>query len=164
MELDIRHPDAPYIVKSPWLCDYLDEVLQNGSVVIDYAIVPIRDLFEAAESRRDVIRRVNPDLYGGPDKVPGGLWHTTRPEDQERILIEQLYKLIYTLVKHDVPIVLLFFPRLVTDPEYLYRKLAFLLKDITYNAFLAAFQKISRPELIHQFQKPSHWPVSAEQS
>ena len=153
MELDILDPSAPYIVKSPWLCDHLDEVLRGGGIVIDHAIVPVRDLYAAAQSRRDVISRVDPSLYGGPDKVPGGLWHTTRPEDQEKILTEQLYKLIYTLAKYDVPLVLLYFPRLVKDPEYLYRKLAFLLGDISYSTFLTAFQEVSRPELIHESQK-----------
>jgi len=156
MELDIRDPNAPYIVKSPWLCDYLDEVLLQGDIVIDHAIVPMRDLHAAAQSRRDVITRVDPSSYGGPDKVPGGLWHTTRAEEQERILTEQLYKLMYALAKYDVPLVLLYFPRLAKDPEYLYRKLTFLLGDISYSTFLAAFHRVSRPELIHEFKSPSH--------
>jgi hypothetical protein len=57
MEKDIRDPDAPYIIKSPWLCDNLDEVLQGGKVIIDHAIVPVRDLYSAAQSRRDVTER-----------------------------------------------------------------------------------------------------------
>src|SRR5436309_11606939 len=54
MELDIRRPDAPYIIKTPRLCNYLDEVLQSGQVIIDHAIIPMRDLYSAAQSRRDV--------------------------------------------------------------------------------------------------------------
>ncbi len=38
MEVDIRDPNAPYIVKSPWLCDYLDEVLGNRGIVIDHPV------------------------------------------------------------------------------------------------------------------------------
>lgn len=30
MELDIRLPEAPYIIKGPSLCDYLDDVLEVG--------------------------------------------------------------------------------------------------------------------------------------
>ena len=48
-ELDIRHPDAPYFIKNPALCDYLDEILAGGNIHIDYAIVPVRDLYSAAE-------------------------------------------------------------------------------------------------------------------
>jgi hypothetical protein len=151
MELDIREPNAPYIIKSPWLCDYLDEVLKGGNVVADYAIVPVRDLYSAAQSRRDVASKADPSLE--PDSVPGGLWHTKEPGNQEMILTGQLYKLVYALAKYDVPIVLLLFPRFVNDPEYLYRKIGFALGDIKYDIFLKAFQVISQPELVHDFNK-----------
>src|SRR4029077_20569812 len=44
MEWDIRQPDAPYIVKNPRLCDSLDALVQDGGVVIDRAIIPVRNL------------------------------------------------------------------------------------------------------------------------
>ena len=151
LEGDIRSPDAPYIVKSPWMCDYLDDVLEQGEIIVDHAIVPVRDLYSAAESRRDVVRRVDVDKFSGPDKVPGGLWHTTQIEAQEMVLTAQLYKLIYALARHDVPLTLLFFPRLVYEPEYLYRKLSFLMDDIDYYHFNQIFEKVCRPELVHDF-------------
>ena len=55
MEWDIRDPQAPYIVKSPMLCDCLDAVLRSGKVVVDHAFIPMRNLFSAAESRRRVM-------------------------------------------------------------------------------------------------------------
>jgi hypothetical protein len=149
MERDLREPDAPYIVKSPWICDYLGDVVRSGRVVIDHAIVPMRDLFAAAESRR----KVSSEAAGGvrPDEVPGGLWHTARPEAQEAILTEQFYKLFLTLAEQDIPITLLHFPRLVTDSDYLYGKLAFLLAGTTREAFVRGFQSVSRPDLVHHF-------------
>src|SRR5215831_18269185 len=81
MERDLREPNAPYIVKSPWMCDYLDEVIRNRQVVIDHAVIPMRDLYSAAESRRNVAR--NAGVNGLLRDVPGGLWHTTVPEEQE---------------------------------------------------------------------------------
>src|SRR5688500_11696675 len=57
LECDIRRGDAPYVVKAPHLCDTLDGVLADGQVVVDHALVPVRDLHAAAESRRDVVRR-----------------------------------------------------------------------------------------------------------
>jgi hypothetical protein len=131
MEFDICDSNASFIIKSPWLCDYLDDVLTGGDVVVDHVIVPMRDLYSAAQSRRDVTSRTNPSLYA-PDSVPGRLWHTNEPEDQEVILTAQLYKLIYTLAKYDVPLTLLLFPVFVNDPEYLYRKIKFVLDDINY--------------------------------
>jgi hypothetical protein len=152
MELDIRDPNAPYIVKSPWLCDYLDDVLQGGEVVIDHAIIPMRDLHSAAQSRRDISSKAGLGIE--PDNVPGGLWHTKEAADQEWILTGQLYKLIFTLAKYDIPIVLLLFPRLAIDPEYLYRNIRFALTGFDYNIFLKAFRSVSRPELIHDFSGP----------
>src|SRR5688500_5191699 len=138
MERDIRDPQAPYIVKSPWLCDYLDEVLQGGEVVVDHAILPMRELYAAAQSRRNVTSQADPSLVN----VPGGLWHTKEPGNQETILAMQLYELAHTLAKHDVPLVLLLFPRLITDPNYLYQRIRFVLGDINYETFLKAFQVI----------------------
>ncbi|EDZ92863.1 conserved hypothetical protein [Limnospira maxima CS-328] len=71
---------------------------------------------------------------------------------QECVLSRQLYKLIYHLAKHDISCVYLIFPRFIYDPEYLYIKLAFLIKHISYSDFLCAFNKIVKPELVHKFE------------
>lgn len=155
MEHDIRNPhNAPYIVKSPGLCDYLDEALQGDDMIIDHAIIPMRDLYSAAQSRREVDSKADPSL----DVVPGGLWPRMEKGlyasvNQEWILAGKLYSLMYTLAKHDIPVMLLLFPRIVNDPEYLYQKLSFLLENISYNTFLEAFQAIRKPDLIHDFKK-----------
>ncbi len=102
MERDIRDPNAPYIIKNPLLCDYLDEVLEGEQYIIDHAMVPMRNLYSAAESRRDVTRRTKIGPVEG--EIPGGLWHTETPQEQESVLANQLYKLIYTISKRDIPI------------------------------------------------------------
>jgi len=150
MELDIRQANAPYIVKNPWLCEHLAKLLDSHQVVVDHAIVPIRDLFSAAESRRDVTRRTDPSLY--PDrKVPGGLWRTVDPIAQEEVLTSSFYKLVFTLTKFDIPTTFLYFPRLILEPVYLYAKLPFLFATIHYSLYLEAYYEIARPELIHDF-------------
>ncbi len=152
--LNLRDPNSPYIIKSPWLCDYLDEVLDEGGVVIDHAIVPMRDLYSAAQSRREVANRADPSIP--TESVPGGLWHTKEPRDQEMILTAQLYKLIYALAKYDIPLVLLIFPRFVNDPEYLFLKIRFALGDINYETFFKAFKMISQPKLVHNFTRQNN--------
>jgi len=149
MEWDLRRPDAPYIVKSPWLCDYLDEALDSGQYIIDHAIIPMRDLYSAAESRRDVTRRAEAAL--AQKEIHGGLWHTRVQEQQEIVLANQFYKILYTISKRDIPMTLLSFPRFVRDSEYLYRKLEFMLNGIEYQKFLQVFKQIARPELVHDF-------------
>jgi hypothetical protein len=150
MESDLRVENAPYIVKSPNICDYLDEVVESGEVVIDHALVPMRDLFSAAESRREVMRTSDETaLVEGV--IPGGLWRTKEPSEQEKVLLQALYNLIYTISKRDIPMTLLFFPRLVNDPEYLYGKLAFMLPEISYADFLQKFNEVVQPDLLHDF-------------
>lgn len=153
MEKDLRDPNAPYIVKSPWMCDYLHEVVKGGEVIIDHAIIPVRDLFSAAESRRFVSSNAPEGVPA--DTVPGGLWHTNNPDEQEKILSLQLYKLIHTLVEYEIPTTFLLFPKFIHEPIYLFSKLWFLLRDIPYNRFIVAFQKVSRPDLIHEFKPKS---------
>ena len=150
MEHDLRDPAAPYIIKNPWLCDSLDDVVREGQVEIVRAIVPIRDLFAAAESRRDVERRSVSRF--APGQVPGGLWHVSSPEDQENVLARQLYKLLHVVARYDIPLTLLDFPRIAIDPDYLYEKLAFLWEGIERDRFWVAFDAVAAPELIHDFR------------
>jgi len=150
LEWDLREPNAPYIVKSPWLCDYLDELLEQSEIVIDHAILPVRDLFAAAESRRSVANRTESNI--ARTDIPGGLWHTTNPAEQEAVLTHQLYKIIHTLVKRDIPLTFLYFPRLIHDPRYVHQKLEFLFSDLSYGRFLESFQRTVKPEFVHNFR------------
>jgi hypothetical protein len=154
MEHDIRHENAPYIVKSPFLCDYLDEVIREENVVIDHAILPMRDLYSAAQSRRHITSTTDPALFAAGE-IPGGLWHTENPAEQETVLARQLYKILDVIAQHDIPMTLLYFPRFVHEPDYLYRKIAFALGGVSYETFLEAFRVVSRPELVHDFNAAS---------
>jgi hypothetical protein len=41
----------PYVVKSPWIGEYIDQILAKREIKIDAVIVPMRDLMEVAASR-----------------------------------------------------------------------------------------------------------------
>jgi hypothetical protein len=159
MEWDLRKRGAPYIVKNPLLCEHLDAIIRGRRVVIDHAFIPIRDLYSAAESRRSVMRKTDQARY--PRQIPGGLWDTSTPENQEGVLAEKLYELIYTMARHDIPFTLLHFPRLVRDSEYLYRKLAPALNGCEYSRFLDAFRSVVRPELVSSFRLGNILPFRA---
>jgi hypothetical protein len=146
MEWDIKQPNSPYIVKNPALCKDLDELLEGGNIVVDWAIIPIRDLYAAAESRRAVQRGMK------VRDIPGGLVSAENSRDQESILAMQFHRLVHTLAKHDVPMIWLHFPRLVEDAAYLYHKLKAVVPDQDEAAFTQAFRAVSRPELVHVFE------------
>ncbi len=155
LEWDLRDPNAPFIVKSPWMCEYLEAVLSKGDLFIEHLIVPVRDLFSAAESRRDVMRRGKiAGLKEGPNDLPGGLWGTSEPENQERVLTERFYKLLQTATRFDIPLSFLDFPRIVREPEYLRKKLMpiFGRRRLGKKRFNRAFSLVSRPELVHNFK------------
>jgi hypothetical protein len=138
----------------------MDQLIQEDQIVVDHAIIPMRDLYSAAESRRVVDRntRTAPD-----EKVAGGLMNTKAPEEQEATLARMLHNLFFVIAKYDIPVTLLHFPRLVRDPDYLYKKLGFLFPDIGYDDFLQCFLEMSRPELVHDFKANSQAESSGVQ-
>jgi hypothetical protein len=145
----------PYVVKSPWFADVIAQALHDRKIVVYAALLPVRGLFEAAESRRRVYREAR---NRGMDTVlqAGSLWQTDDPSAQEQVLAAQLYKTIFPLLEHEVPVYLMAFPRLVTDPDYLFRRLEPLMSDhgVSLSEFLRAHSTAARPELVHDFSAP----------
>jgi hypothetical protein len=156
LERDLGDPTAPYVVKNPRLCDELDSFMNRGDIAIDHILIPMRDLYEAAESRRDVVRRVGANLG---DRVIGGTWPGTDPHRQEEALALKFYALMRAISQHDIPHTLLEFPRLAQDANYLFAKLAPVMKRtyrrVSHRRFMREFQALSRPEFIHSFRPPA---------
>jgi hypothetical protein len=156
LEKDIFDRDGPAIIKSPYLCDHLDEIIALG-MSVSHIIIPVRNFQDAAKSREFVQKETTGWRSGR--SVAGGLWGTTKSADQTVVLREKFTNLIEAAVRNEIPMTFLSFPRLATDCDYLYERLAFLFGDVTRDAFTAAFDKISRPDLIHDFSsgdaKPS---------
>lgn len=144
LELDIRGDAPPRFVKNPWFCDYAEEVITQRGIPIEHVVIPIRDLHDAAESRRNMTKK---------GRVDGGLWKTSslEPGDQEQILLGQLYKLLHSLAPHSIPITLISFPKLVRDSGYLYSKLSHVLRDCTIQKFEEAFNRVADLALVSDF-------------
>ena len=161
LEYDIRLPDCPFIVKSPWFCDHADEVIARDDVVIQHVFIPIRDLNAAAESRRHVARENISNLslikrlkyLINPREFDGGLVRTKSksPGVQEGILLKKIYNLMLALSDNSLPMTFMRYPRIVKDCPYLFEKLKPALGDISYADFSKAFNKTVRPELVHSF-------------
>ena len=147
LERDIRKPTAPYIAKDPAASKYLRRLLARGNVVIDHAIVPVRDFEAAAKSRARVSSLARAK---GRAHASGGLWLTNDPEEQIAVLYEQFALLMETLSRHDIPTTLLWFPRLANDAQYTYEKLRFLMPSVSFDRFSAEFTATARPERVHQ--------------
>ncbi|MHB1322208.1 MAG: hypothetical protein ACYCY0_11700 [Acidithiobacillus ferrivorans] len=143
---------SPYIIKSPWLCDTLEKSLDDKCATIDAAIIPIRNLHDAAASR---IRASEEAAALGLDPIqqPGGLWKCSTPDDQEKILSEQFYKLTYTLIKNYIKIYFIEFPRFADDHDYLYETLMPILcqHEITKEQSISAYSRVINKSLINKF-------------
>ena len=131
------------IIKSPWMALTLDSELAKGEFAIEHAIICIRDLSSAAESRRRVQA-----AKGGGEEVVGGLWMTQNPKKQDNVLAKIFYRLVYTLTAHDVPMTFLHFPRFAEDVEYAVRKLSPVFPEVERKDWLEAHAAEARPDWI----------------
>jgi hypothetical protein len=147
----------PYVAKSPWFGKKLGDYLDAGDLRVKAAIVPIRDLHDAAESRRQVSERAS-EAGADPLKHPGGILGAGRAgrsaaRKQEQQLARRFYELIATLVAHDVPTYFLRFPEFARGRQDLYDALGPLLAahGVTRDEAATALGRVLRPELIHDF-------------
>ena len=122
----------PYVVKTPWISEFVDQLLADRSIAIDAVVIPVRELSDAATSR--IIVELS-SLYENVEwmtsfedtrhwgATPGGGVFSLDPVDQERILAVEYARLVRRLVRSDVAVVFLDFPRIVEDADYLFDKL-----------------------------------------
>lgn len=144
LEHEILGEDSPRVVKNPALCETLPGLLARGEIVVEHAFIPVRALDAAARSRIRI---------GGRGQTPGGLWGTPEPASQKAVLAENFHRLVHTLAQYEVPHTFLSFPRIVADASYAWRKLRPVLGDTDWATFQAAFARVARPELVHDFSR-----------
>ncbi|HVU33022.1 MAG TPA: hypothetical protein VHE61_06285 [Opitutaceae bacterium] len=143
LERKITDASSPYIVKDPELCVTLGDVLRDHDLVIDHAIIPIRDLESATLSRARI--------GGAHGEIPGGLVGTDTAAAQKTVLATRFHQIVHTLVSHDIPHTFLLFPRFVRDADYAFARLHPIFPQIDRTRFLAAFREIADPSLVHDF-------------
>ena len=147
---DYQH--LPRILKSPYFYKVANQVLNDEKIEIEHVLIPIRDLEHAAKSRIRVQSKseeVNGKVKDGG--VPGGLVGTNKPELQEIILGRQLSLLLKAVSESFTPHSILAFPKMILDPEYLYKSINFLIEGITFETFNEKFQDIVNVNYLHDF-------------
>ena len=154
LETPLSADPLPYVAKSPFYTGSPGNALDAGDVEVAACIVPMRDLFAAAESRRRVSAAA--EAAGkDPASARGGLTFQAqkRPKKQEERLAVQFYKLLHALVRHDVPTYFLNFPGFANGERDLYADLEPLLAahGVTSEESAAALASVARVELISDF-------------
>ena len=111
----------PRVVKDPWLFEYCDAV-DPRAVPVDVLVVPMRELEDAARSRigneREALRRAGVPGWRelrSHAPTPGGVVTSLEVADQARVLAVGFHRLMRWAARHDIPVVLLDYPRLVAD-------------------------------------------------
>ena len=150
----------PYVIKAPWIGECVDEILASPGIQIDAAILPVRDLVEAASSR--IILELRALHQNAPwmaqqfgktwenwAVTSGGAIFSLNPVDQARILAVSFHRLIQRLVDARIPMLFLGFPRFVEDGDYLFEQLRSILPEtVTPQQALAAHQRIAQREKV----------------
>ena len=150
------HPDheLPYVLKSPWTGEYIEEILGSKRFAIDALVVPIRDLVEAATSRSVLeyqsIHQRQPWVADKLDRSfevsgvsPGGVVFSLNPLDQARLLAISFHRLVHRAAEAQVPLIFPVFPRMVEDWEYLYCILKPILSNVPPEAAQEAHTRVA---------------------
>lgn len=146
----------PYVVKSPWTYQSIQEILALPGIVIDRVVIPIRKLSDAAGSRIRMEKAAIDDLavpqyesWSDFGITPGGVVFSLEQIDQERILARGLHLLLEALEERDVPYTFLLFPRFLTDHAYAYARLKDLFPALDRPAFDRAIASVARMDQVH---------------
>lgn len=133
--------NQPYVIKSPNLCRDLLDRADQWDWEIKHVYVLLRDYKDVANNKWQH-RHAN----DGQD------WS---PEQKEEIMQEyvdtaagHIGHLVYQVISSDVPHTYLMFPRIITDPRYLWRTCT-ILNNISYETFKAAFDKVADLGRVH---------------
>jgi hypothetical protein len=146
--------DLPYVIKSPWLYQFIDDLLGDRTFVLDAVVIPVRDFVEAVMSRCIIEQRAihqKAPWIGRSGRsweewaeTPGGVIYSLNPIDQGRLLAVGFHHLVQRLVAADIPIIFLGFPKIIEDATYLFEKLRPILpQTVNYSTACCAHQRVA---------------------
>lgn len=157
-DLPVDGADLPYVIKTPWLYEFVNRLLDREDVAIDALVLPMRDIVEAATSRVTLelrSRLAHPGLHEEHTRwetwgtTPGGMVYALNPIDQARILAMGFHQVVHAFVKKQIPIVFLDFPRLIDDSDYLYDQLKPVFGHaVTREQAMEAHKRVARKDLV----------------
>jgi len=154
-----RDRGLPYVAKSPGYGRNLRRFLESGDLKVKHCIIPVRDLRDAAESRREATRTAIASGKSPDEAQRGGIVGRKKKNSakaQEQLLAVQFHRFLSTMVAYDVPVHFLKFPEFADGRQDLFTALGPLLEQhgVTREESDAAFAQVVRPELIHDYSGP----------
>lgn len=165
LEHSLGSQRLPYVAKSPYFTENLGGFLDRGQIAVKAVVIPVRGLFEAAESRRVASRRAQ-EAGLDPFRQAGGVTFRAKrnPARQEERLAVQLHKLLHAVARHHVTTYLVPFPEFVSDEAALHRALAPLLEEhgVSRDEHGRAHAEVARPDLVNTYERPPGTPPGSE--
>lgn len=150
-----RAHDLPFVIKSPQIVDTIEQALVENWIDIKLAIIPVRDLNDAAQSRIRVQKAATNIGWWKFRGAAGGLWKTKTPKGQKSVLAELFYYTVEPLIRFNVPTLFISFPRFAKDRAYFQETFARVAKDAlgcSEEDLMAAYDMEVKPDLIHKFK------------
>ena len=122
------------IVKNPiWM--YKPELLNFD---IDFILLPVRELKNVALSRKNI----GQNAYGG-------FWQGAKSMDEQmNIDTKAFYRFMQFVIRKDLEVIFLDFPRIVNDSKYLYDKIGDKI-GICLKPWNSSFDKIANIDKVH---------------
>ncbi len=134
-----RKEGQPRIIKDPYLCLDLMERAEKWDWDIEHVYILLRDYKDVA----------NHQWHFRRDKSTSATEEDCKG-DYELKAAKFVGNIVSTVITESIPYTFLMFPRIVTDPQYLYDNLKHTLPDVgPYDRFLQAFNKIADIKQIH---------------
>jgi hypothetical protein len=157
LETDLLAPDAPYVVKKPDLTWQLRGLFEAGTVdpaSIEWLVIPLRDLSQAAASRVAV------SVRNRSTQAAGGVILSRWPGRQQADLAKATYGLLETAALYEIPLITLEYPRFARDSGYAWRRLRPVLDGVVDEiSFADAWLEVVDPSLVRN--QPIAVPGSA---
>lgn len=148
----------PYVIKSPWLYEFVDRIFERDDIGIDAVVMPMRNIVEAASSRvtnelRGRLGRAELDeehtRWETWGTTAGGVVYSLNPLDQARILAMGFHHVVHACVRHRIPIVFLDFPTIIDDAEYLFAQMKPVFgAEVDREKALVAHAKVARSDRV----------------
>ena len=141
--------NMPTIIKNPKLSDTLLDRAKRWDWDVEHVYILMRKYEDIAESWYGVDRAKGRTIpKGNFPFITGDLTKEQHLSLGRMKASGRIGNLMLQLVTADIPYTFLLFPRIVTDPEYLYAQCS-LFHDVEYQTFLETFNRIADVKKVH---------------
>lgn len=150
-ERSLLNLPQPYIIKHPHLCFDLRSRIKLWDWNVEHVYVLLREWEHVASHKHKQYfgREDQSWQYRESFLKEGVLTETEFKDYHEMKAASAIGNLMIPLVEDNIPHTFIMFPRMITDPTYLFYRLSFVLGDMRYTDFLQGFNNIADIEKVH---------------